>query len=211
MEHRRVDGLAVVGIAFMVFMLFNVLRDTGSILISPAVKSVSAASDLAQPLQGSSATALATPSGNLWETTADSSSLDPDAIAAPYDHYELTQGPHGFDYGQMAIDIAAGKGAEIKSPINGVISALYVDDLGNTVLLIENLHYIVTMFHGIYTVKIGDAVQIGQPVGYESNQGNTVDALGRSCRGRDCGYHTHLNIFDKQLNSNVNPLTLISP
>ena len=211
MEHRRVDGLAVVGIALMVFMFFNILRDTGGIAFAPAVKDVSAASDQTQPLQDSSADALTTPAGNLWEATAAPSSLDPDAVAAPYDHYELTQGLHGFDYGHMAIDIASGKGAEIKSLINGVISALYVDDIGNTVLVIENSHYIVTMFHGIYTVNIGDAVQIGQPVGYESNQGYTVDALGRLCRGRDCGYHTHLNIFDKQLNSNVNPLELISP
>ena len=49
----------------------------------------------------------------------------------------------------------------------------------------------------------------GQVIGSESNQGNTVDWWGRSCRGRDCGYHTHLNIFDKRIGSNVNPLGLI--
>jgi hypothetical protein len=66
----------------------------------------------------------------------------------------------------------------------------------------------VTLLHGIYTVAIGDRLKLGQPVGQESNQGNTVDALGNSCRGRDCGYHTHINIFDKILGTNINPLEL---
>ena len=64
------------------------------------------------------------------------------------------------------------------------------------------------LLHGIYSVSEGDFVALGQPVGQESNQGNTVDALGNSCRGRDCGYHSHINIFDKVLMMNVNPLDL---
>jgi murein DD-endopeptidase MepM/ murein hydrolase activator NlpD len=75
--------------------------------------------------------------------------------------------------------------------------------------MIENSHYQVLLLHGVYTVNVGDTVSAGQPVGYESNQGNTFDAFGQSCRGRDCGYHTHLNIYDKLLGTNVNPLELI--
>ncbi|MBN2550155.1 MAG: peptidoglycan DD-metalloendopeptidase family protein [Anaerolineales bacterium] len=139
---------------------------------------------------------------------AASLSFDPEAIAPPYDHYTLTQGPHGQSYGHLAIDISDGKGAVLKSPINGVVTALFTDDLGNTTLVIENEIYQVIMLHGLYTVSVGEQVALGQPIGKESNQGNTVDALGRSCRGRDCGYHTHLNIFDKRLGANVNPLEL---
>ncbi len=50
---------------------------------------------------------------------------------------------------------------------------------------------------------------LGQAVGVESNKGYTTDMQGRLCTGRDCGYHTHLNIFDKRLGQNVNPLKLI--
>ena len=135
--------------------------------------------------------------------------FDPEMVESPYDHYTLTQGPHGFSYGHKAIDISAGKGAQIKSPINGEVTGLFVDYLGNTVLELENSIYKVTFLHGIYNVKLGEAVKIGQVIGKESNQGNTFDMAGRSCRGRNCGYHTHLNIFDKRLGSNVNPLGLI--
>jgi hypothetical protein len=56
---------------------------------------------------------------------------------------------------------------------------------------------------------VGEQLMLAQPVGAESNQGYTIDAWGNLCAGRDCGYHTHLNIFDKRLNENVNPLDLI--
>jgi murein DD-endopeptidase MepM/ murein hydrolase activator NlpD len=134
---------------------------------------------------------------------------DPAAVIAPYDNYIVTQGPHGYSYGHAAIDIKAGKGAVIKSPIEGVVTALYMDEIGNPTLVIENDIYQITMMHGEYTVAIGDGVKIGQPLGTESNLGNTTDGWGNSCRGRDCGYHTHLNIFDKRRGANVNPLDLI--
>lgn len=134
---------------------------------------------------------------------------DPRAIAAPYKHYKLTQGLHGFSYGHAAIDIAAGQGAVIRSPISGRVTALYVDEYGNPTLVIENEVYQVTLMHGEYTVEQGQAVEMRQPVGKESNLGYTLDALGQLCAGRPCGYHTHLNIFDKQLGANVNPLDLI--
>ena len=132
------------------------------------------------------------------------------SVAAPYEHYALTQGLHGYSYGQMAIDLAAGKGAEIRSPINGVVTGRYTDQYGNPTLVIENDFYTVTLLHGKYTVSVGDRLSLGQPVGQESNQGYTADSHGRLCQGRKgCGYHTHLNIFDKRLQSNVNPLDLI--
>ena len=112
-------------------------------------------------------------------------------------HYH--QGMHGFSYGHAAIDIAAGKGATIKSSIAGTVTAKYTDGAGNPVLIIENDAYRITLLHGIYTVAVGDTVQLGQPIGEESNIGNVTDMAGNSCRNRDCGYHTHLNVFDKRL------------
>ena len=141
---------------------------------------------------------------------ASSPVTDPAAIAAPYDHYTVTQGVHGASYGQMAIDIAAGKGKTIKSPINGEITRLYIDRYGNPTLVIENKFYKVTLMHGIYNVVVGERVKIGQAIGKESNKGYTTDMQGRLCNQRNCGYHTHLNIFDKRLSRNVNPLKLLN-
>jgi murein DD-endopeptidase MepM/ murein hydrolase activator NlpD len=132
-------------------------------------------------------------------------------FSAPYDNFVITQGPHGFSYGHTAIDLSAGKGAAIKSPIPGRVTQSYVDGLGNPTLVIENDQYRVTLLHGKYNVSVGDAIELGQHIGYESNLGNTRDMQGRSCAGRDCGYHTHLNVFDKLEGTNVNPLPLIKP
>lgn len=134
--------------------------------------------------------------------------FDHTTLVFPYDDYILTQGPHGFSYGHMAIDISAGNGATIKSPIMGAVTQYYFDGLGNSILVIENDKYQVTMLHGVYTVQVGDQLKPGDKVGTESNLGNTYDWAGNSCRNRDCGYHTHLNIFDKELGHNVNPLVL---
>ena len=130
-------------------------------------------------------------------------------ISPPYEQYTLTQGPHGFSYGHMAIDITAGEGSIIKSPISGYVADLYTDQYGNPTLVIENDVYRVTMLHGKYKVAVGEQIAWGQMVGRESNLGLTTDMQGRSCRNRDCGYHTHLNIFDKQLGGNVNPLEVM--
>ena len=135
--------------------------------------------------------------------------MDDSLIVAPYDQYTITQGPHGFSYGNMAIDIAAGKGAIIKSPISGYVSDLYIDQYGNPTLVIENEVYQVTMLHGKFKVAVGDQVNMGEMLGRESNMGYTTDMWGRSCRNRECGYHTHLNIFDKRIGSNINPLDVI--
>jgi hypothetical protein len=92
-----------------------------------------------------------------------------------------------------------------------VVSDLFVDGLGNPTIVIENEIYRVIMMHGIYNVRAGEHLQAGQPVGSESNLGNTTDMQGRSCRNRDCGYHTHLNVYDKRIAANINPLTLLEP
>lgn len=138
-----------------------------------------------------------------------SSVVDASVVVSPYDEYTLTQGPHGSSYGHMAIDIAAGKNAIIKSPIHGYVADLYTDQWGNPTLVIENEVYRVTMLHGKYKVVVGEQLELGQMVGRESNLGYTKDYAGRSCLNRDCGYHTHLNIFDKRISSNINPLTVI--
>ena len=65
------------------------------------------------------------------------------------------------------------------------------------------------MLHGDYSVSVGQQVGLGQAVGVESNLGYTTDMAGVPCWGRDCGYHTHLNIYDKRIGENVNPLELI--
>jgi murein DD-endopeptidase MepM/ murein hydrolase activator NlpD len=209
MVRHRIDGLTLVAVAFLCFFLFNILQDRQSDSPDYAQGNPMSGSAVAASLQlegktGSQESPVVLAVGQ--ETGF--SGMDSEAIAAPYEHYAVTQGPHGQSYGQLAIDLSAGKGAAVLSPINGVVTQLYIDEWGDTTLVIENDHYIVTLLHGIYTVAIGDRLKLGQPVGQESNQGNTVDALGNSCRGRDCGYHTHINIFDKILGTNINPLEL---
>jgi hypothetical protein len=180
-KNPSIDGLTLAALALLVIMGINLLSDR-------------------EPQQAEAA---------VRERSTPVLRQGPDAVVAPYEDYILTQGPHGQSYGHLAIDLTAGKGAVIRSPIEGTVSALYVDGLGNTTLIIENEHYQVTLMHGIYDVQVGEQLMLAQPVGYESNQGYTIDAWGNLCAGRDCGYHTHLNIYDKQLNENVNPLNLI--
>ena len=180
-EGPRVDIVALAALIFALFLLSNLVFKRAS---SPA-------------------------QADKPSTPEVSPVTDPAAIAAPYNHYTITQGVHGASYGQMAIDIAAGKGKTIKSPINGEITRLFTDRYGNPTLVIENKFYKITLMHGIYTVAVGERVKIGQPIGKESNKGYTTDMQGNLCTGRNCGYHTHLNIFDKRLSRNVDPLKLL--
>jgi murein DD-endopeptidase MepM/ murein hydrolase activator NlpD len=197
--NHRVDGLTLVALALISFMGFNVLRDR--------VRTAQAAS---QPAPQPAEKPALPQAGSLSDAQAAWSEAEQLAVAAPYEHYTLTQGLRGYSYGQMAIDLAAGKGAEIRSPIDGVVTQRYTDQYGNPTLVIENDFYTVTLLHGKFTASVGDRLTLGQPVGTESNQGYTTDSRGRLCQGRKgCGYHTHLNIFDKRLQSNVNPLDLI--
>ena len=201
--NHRVDGLTLVALALISFMAFNVLRDRLSTAQAATIPAESASIEQAAPQP-------AEKPAPLQGVAASWSEAEQLSVAAPYEHYVVTQGLHGYSYGQMAIDLAAGKGTEIRSPINGVVTARYTDQYGNPTLVIENDFYTVTLLHGKYTASVGDRLTLGQPVGTESNQGYTMDSRGRLCWGRKgCGYHTHLNIFDKRLQSNVNPLDLI--
>jgi murein DD-endopeptidase MepM/ murein hydrolase activator NlpD len=213
---RHPDGLLIAALLFLSFMTYNVIRDVMGTSVEPSnwgsVPALAAGigADQIPPgeVQPTPEAVLATQAVSQATAPSPGPVLDPNAIALPYTQFVVTQGLHGFEYGHMAIDISAGKGAVIGSPINGVVTALTADAVGSTILIIENERYQVTLVHGLFTVGVGDTVTLGQPIGTESNQGNTFDYLGRSCRGRDCGYHTHLNIFDKQLGANVNPLEL---
>ncbi|MCI0577802.1 MAG: peptidoglycan DD-metalloendopeptidase family protein [Chloroflexi bacterium] len=198
----RIDGITLVAVALLVAVGASILLSSRSQTPArPAPQAQPAAPAPARPITPEQPVRPAAP--------ALPAAPDPRAFAAPYDDYVLTQGLHGYSYGHAAIDITAGNGATIQSPINGVVSALFADEIGNPVLVLENDAYQVTLMHGNYSVAVGDNVTLGQPVGTESNQGNTKDWLGHTCRNRDCGYHTHLNVYDKQLGANVNPLELI--
>ena len=135
---------------------------------------------------------------------------NPTAVVAPYKDYTLTQGLHGQSYGHLAIDLAAGRGEPVLSPINGFVTDYYIDEYNNTTLVIENENYQVTMLHGDFSVSLGAELSAGQAVGAEGNNGYTMDFFGNLCYGRPhCGNHTHLNVFDKRIQANVNPLDLM--
>jgi murein DD-endopeptidase MepM/ murein hydrolase activator NlpD len=180
----KLDGMVVVSIVLLLVMGFSLLSDNSGHAASYEVS---------------------TSSNIIDEQTTNQETFD-----SPYNSYTLTQGLHGFSYGHMAVDIAAGKGTPIKSPINGKVNERYVDQYNNPTIVIENDIYRVTMLHGDYVVSIEETVQIGQVIGFESNLGYTTDMQGRSCAGRSCGYHTHLNVFDKRSGANIDPLPLIS-
>ncbi len=196
--------MTVVGFAFLFFIGVKLATDSAA-AAAPAVKEQETTLSAGTEVLGMEAASSTSPdldSPNPTSPTAD-------RIVYPYDKFTLTQGPHGYSYGHMAIDLTAGLDAPIFSPIAGVVSASFVDPYGNPTLVLENTRYEVTLLHGHYTVEPGDKVELGQPVGSESNLGYTTDWQGRSCKERDCGYHTHLNIYDKSLGHNVNPLEIL--
>lgn len=191
--------MALAGLALLALFGFYIINGwAGRDSSGAVVPAVSAPVVEAQPIASS---------GGQQESTdvADSA-----AFALPYTDYILTQGPHGESYGHYAIDLAAGNGEAIHSPINGVVTGRYIDQWNNTVIVIENDTFVVTMFHGDYSAGIGEELSLGQQVGTESNHGYTLDAYGNLCAGRDCGYHTHLNVFDRRVGYNVNPLDLLN-
>ena len=198
--------MTLAGLAILLLFAVHIIRSWVGDTVEPEAAAVAAGS-----IEASSDTAAATaaavsgegggaPSTDLsWHTL----------INLPYDTYFLTQGIHGQDYGHYAIDIAGGNGAAIKSLINGTVSGAGYDQWGNTFIQIENDVYSVLYLHGIYNLIVGEPVSAGQVIGSESNIGYTLDMAGNLCAGRDCGYHTHLNVYDKRLGMNVDPLTLI--
>ena len=183
----KIDSMAVSALLFILFL--GVVLGTGAATTSP---------------QRSANAAELAPADNK------TSPSDPASFAAPYTSYTLTQGPHGASYGHMAIDLATGQSTDILSPITGRITGDYVDVYGNPTLVIENKVYQVTLMHGIYTARLGQSVIQGEVIGSESNRGYTTDMAGNPCWERPgCGSHTHLNVFDKRIGMNVNPLDLL--
>jgi murein DD-endopeptidase MepM/ murein hydrolase activator NlpD len=208
----QLDGISLVAVALVLLVAFwlvtanaGLLEAAAGVELPPA--NVDPAERPAPPQTEAPDMSKVAIDGGGYQSVA--TSPTDDMVVAPYDSYILTQGPHGYSYGHTAIDISAGKGAEIRSPIQGTVTAFYYDEVGNTSLLIENSRYQVLLLHGLYTVEVGQAIALGQVIGTESNQGNTLDMAGNSCRNRDCGYHTHLNIYDKTYGVNVNPLELL--
>lgn len=205
----RIDGLVLVGLGFVGFMALNVLHDQGLIGVSQPEGLVTRQEENVQAQSTDNTYSREELAGATDLDLAESiPGYDPDAIIAPYESYMVTQGPHGEDYGHMAVDLSAGKGVTIRSPIYGVVTNLYIDEWGNPSLVLENERYLIELLHGHYTVKIGDRVSLGQAIGLESNLGNIADLNGRPCQQMECGYHTHINVYDKQLGRNVNPLEL---
>lgn len=207
----RIDALAIALLILMIFLAYQLLNDSRR----EHSNNIEVGEVLQETGEGAIESFESNESQESIDRTTDnlapaSPPIDASTIIYPYDDYWLTQGLHGMSYGHLAIDLAAGKGSIIKSPIQGTIAANYVDQYGNTTLVIENERYTVTMLHGDYSAAVGQQVTLGDPVGSESNHGYTTDMYGNSCRGRDCGYHTHLNVFDKSIGQNVNPLDVLA-
>lgn len=117
----------------------------------------------------------------------------------------MSQGSHGHTYGHNAVDLVAGNHAAVIAPISGQVIRNNIDGFGNTILQIENPCYVVDLWHGNWkSVRVGDVVYQGQPVGHEDNNGYTMSG-GVLCNGRDgCGDHTHMNVYDKIAGRNMN-------
>lgn len=101
----------------------------------------------------------------------------------------------------VGVDFAAGVNTDIVAPISGVITEKYVDGVGNTVLIIENPHYMVVLLHGAY-----DHVEIGTAV----VRGGTVIGSEKSF-GYSTGPHTHFQVYDKRAGGWVDPFAFFLP
>ena len=210
---KKPDAMTLVGLAVLLIFAAGIFRNSTTRVAADAVPETPNPAAIA-----AAATEAAAAQAGLPETAPpaeDAAAADAlarnTAVSVPYDTYFLTQGLHGESYGHLAIDIAAGNGSTIYSIINGTITGTGYDQWNNTYIQIENDVYTVLYMHGVYGLAVGDAVTAGQVIGTESNIGYTLDSYGNVCgyTGRDCGYHTHLNVFDKRLGLNIDPLTLI--
>lgn len=200
----RIDGMTLAGVALLLLFAVNIASGWAG----EGDPSLATVNDLGTPV----AVMTPVPEALPQPPASGEPAADPawhTLIAVPYDTYFLTQGIHGQSYGHYAIDIAAGNGSTIKSIINGYVTGAGYDQWGNTFIQIENDNYIVLYLHGVYTPAIGAVVAAGEAIGSESNIGYTLDMAGNLCAGRDCGYHTHLNVYDKRVGTNIDPLTLI--
>ena len=210
---KKPDAMTLVGLAVLLIFAAGIFRNSTTRVAADAVPETPNPAAIA-----AAATEAAAAQAGLPETAPpaeDPAAADAlarnTAVSVPYDTYFLTQGLHGESYGHLAIDIAAGNGSTIYSIINGTITGTGYDQWNNTYIQIENDVYTVLYMHGVYGLAVGDVVTAGQVIGTESNIGYTLDSYGNVCgyTGRDCGYHTHLNVFDKRLGLNIDPLTLI--
>ncbi len=206
----RLDAMTLAGVALLLLFAANIVRGwagAGKDVHLPSLPMATAPAPT--PDAASAAATAAAPAPDPDQAGPEADPVWHTTIAMPYDEYFLTQGTHGESYGHLAVDIAAGNGAVIKSIINGTVSGLGYDQWGNTYVQIDNDAFSVLYLHGAYLVAIGDKVVAGQQIGTESNIGYTLDMAGNLCTNRDCGYHTHLNIFDKRVGANIDPLTII--
>lgn len=131
----------------------------------------------------------------LWPEGLDFDPNSPGPSPAPGDEwlamvykpgtYDVTQGLHGQSYGHCAIDVSAGLGSPVYSPINGTVTQKYVDGYNNPVIRIENSKFEVELLHGIWTVDKGQKVVISQKIGTEASIGNST------------GPHTHFHALQK--------------
>lgn len=169
----------------------------------------SAAKEVAEELIQSEADAVAAgiPGARTGEIEIPDDIESPEYFGRIYPQgtaFVKTQGPHGQNYGHSAIDYSAGNGTDILSPINGVVTAKYVDEYGNPTLVIENQYYVVTMLHmSAIHVELGERVNAGQHVADEGNLGYSLCSNGEKPNGRDCGYHIHIDV-DHQVNGQLN-------
>lgn len=119
------------------------------------------------------------------------------AVSGPYKRARMSQGLHGCLYGHAAIDLVAKGDAALHAPVSGRVSARYIDEVNNTVLVIDGHDYIVTFLHGVYYVGIGDEIRRGEVIGRQASI------------GRSTGPHTHVTIYDKRAGGNVDPRALL--
>ena len=210
---KKPDAMTLVGLAVLLIFAAGIFRNSTTRVAADAVPETPnpAAIAAAAPEAAAAQAGLPETAPPAEDAAAADALARNTAISVPYDTYFLTQGLHGESYGHLAIDIAAGNGSTIYSIINGTVTGTGYDQWNNTYIQIENDVYTVLYMHGVYGLAVGDAVTAGQVIGTESNIGYTLDSYGNVCgyTGRDCGYHTHLNVFDKRLGLNIDPLTLI--
>ncbi len=151
-------------------------------------------------------------------------------ISLPYkDSYSVSQNGHFDNFNTersilvvgdspyfTAIDLGVGKNTPLYSPISGIVTFSGIDRIdtwNNTILTIENSYYTVLMLHGNYAARAGTVVKKGDFIGTEGNNGYVLSG-GVVCSTApylsDCGYHTHINVWDKRLGFSVNILNLVS-
>jgi hypothetical protein len=123
---------------------------------------------------------------------------DDGAIQLPYREgdYVLTADCHP-DRGWISscpIDLAGGKGTPLFSPISGNVSFTPNDGFGNPMWVIQNSQWKVLFLHGNFDVREGYVMR-GQKIGTEGNNGYVLCWDNKPPNGRDCGYHTHIEII----------------